>query len=69
MKSKNKPRREQKKKEFKKKKPAKPFNPWIVKYFDLNGTGIERCKDEQLNERAVLQNKARSNQGNNRNER
>jgi hypothetical protein len=40
MKSKNKPRKQQKK-QFKKPKSKKPFNPWIAKYFDLSGTGIE----------------------------
>lgn len=42
MKSKDKPRRQQKKR-FKKSriKKYKPFNPWITKYFDLTGNGIE----------------------------
>ncbi len=42
MKSKNKPRRQQKK-QVKKHiiKKHKPFNPWITKYFDLTGNGIE----------------------------
>ncbi len=49
MKSKDKPRR-QKKKRFKKQKikKHKPFNPWITKYFDLTGNGIEsRDKNEK----------------------
>ena len=42
MKTKDKPRRQQKKR-FKKPrtKKYKPFNPWITKYFDLTGNGIE----------------------------
>lgn len=52
MKNKNRPRRT-------KPKPKKPtrqkkFNPWVAKYFDLSGTGIERCKDEQLDERTIM---------------
>ena len=67
MKNKNRPRRT-------KPKPKKPtrqksFNPWIAKYFDLSGTGIERCKDEQFDERTMLQSKARNNQVYNRDER
>lgn len=49
MKSKSKPRRQQKK-HFKKPKikKHKPFNPWITKYFDLTGNGIEsRDKNER----------------------
>jgi hypothetical protein len=67
VKNKNRPRREKQRK-LPGTKRVKPFNPWIAKYFDLSGTGIERCKDEQLGERTMLQNKAHSNQVYNRDE-
>lgn len=47
VKNKNRPKREKQYKKPKIKK-HKPFNPWITKYFDLTGNGIEsRDKNER----------------------
>jgi hypothetical protein len=63
MKNKNRPRRTKPKP----KKPTKqkPFNPWVAKYFDLNGEGIGRRENGRCNQRTVLLGKTCSNQGNN----
>ena len=43
MKNKNRPKRERQYKKPKTRK-QKPFNPWIAKYFDLSGNGLENSK-------------------------
>lgn len=62
MKNKNRPRRAKPKP----KKPTrqKPFNPWVAKYFDLNGEGIGGCENGRCNQRTVLFCKTCGNQGN-----
>lgn len=42
MKNKNLPRKQKPKKRQSKNKKDN-FNPWITKYFDLSGCGIEKC--------------------------
>ena len=51
MKNKNRPKREKQYKKPKIKK-HKPFNPWIIKYFDLTGNGIESRNKMKDNSRS-----------------
>lgn len=62
MKNKNRPRRTKPK--SKKPTKQKPFNPWVAKYFDLNGEGIGRRENGRCNQRTVLLGETCSNQGN-----
>lgn len=41
MKNKDKPKRERKRKDTGKKR-KRCFNPWVAKYFDLTGQGIDK---------------------------
>lgn len=51
MKNKNRPRREKQRKRPGTKR-VMPFNPWIAKYFDLSGTGIEEAVENYNSKKA-----------------
>lgn len=53
MKTKNLPKRQKPKLKAKRSRD-KYFNPWICKYFDLNGRGLEDKKGGKINEKDIL---------------